>query len=762
MRALTLMMVILAALAAATAFAQTTGVPRLTDLWRLPLPESGVLPFGESSHDLSGRNQDGFFGIYSRLYHENGLHVLYDSPGPGCIYRMWFTHLTLGSHLVIYVDDASSPAVDMDIAEFFAGKTEPFTPPLVWDDLASSGGFVSYVPICYAKRLIVGTTRWTFFYNFTAHGYRGDAEVASFTGEEDYSAARTIYDPSRAGFDPKDASSVEYHPANVTLGPGQTATLFAASGPGQIASLRLTPTTLNGDLLQQVRLIARFDGASRTAVDLPIGLFFGATEAGSSRALLFGLKDGALYSFFPMPYFSAAKLELANDGAASYTIAAEIGVLDEAPDDRAAWFEAVHRESNPPVRGLDHVFVETTGQGKVVGVIQASAGMSGLRFLEGDERFYLDNLGTPTIQGTGTEDYYNGGWYFNQGVFNLPTHGHPAGVEGEDWSAATMYRLHLGDTLDFHDGARFSIEHDAQDLNIDEIYHSAAFLYRIGEPALVLEAEFDVGDAAAEAAFGYHGDGDKPTGEMRFFYEGDFDLTAIADSGYRTTRSASFTAKVNPGADGVRLVRRIDQKDGRELLRVWINGQEAGLWGSPEHNAFKRWRDAVFDVSPAFTAGADQLNITLENAAPGRTFTQFRYWVYSWKRPLLSRLQSLSLTAPAESMNVGETMQFTAGGPYPSGATEDVTTWVEYDLDDPELGSIEYGRLRALQSGDLTVAARTGALVSNPVKIRILDDSPTDDDDNDDQADDDQADDDDDASPPPAELEHSANERCGC
>jgi len=73
------------------------------------------------------------------------------------------------------------------------------------------------------------------------------------------------------------------------------------------------------------------------------------------------------------------------------------------------------------------------GQGKFVGVSHTMRGVSYRGYLEGDERVYVDGARTPQIHGTGTEDFYEGGWYFNRDVFSEPLNGesgHEPGTAG--------------------------------------------------------------------------------------------------------------------------------------------------------------------------------------------------------------------------------------------------------------------------------------------------------------------------------------------
>src|SRR5439155_7416238 len=104
-------------------------------------------------------------------------------------------------------------------------------------------------------------------------------------------------------------------------------------------------------------------------------------------------------------------------------------------------------------------------RGHFVGATQSMSG-SGLGFLEGDEQFRVDDekwlksdIATTVVgpwNGTGTEDYYNSGWYFNKGVITLPTHG---AVVREDGGRVGLYRWHLLDTPTFHRSMDAQIEH---------------------------------------------------------------------------------------------------------------------------------------------------------------------------------------------------------------------------------------------------------------------------------------------------------------
>lgn len=73
-----------------------------------------------------------------------------------------------------------------------------------------------------------------------------------------------------------------------------------------------------------------------------------------------------------------------------------------------------------------------------------------LGYLEAPEYIYIDtnDQATPTIVGTGLEDYFNGGWYFRNGEFDAPLHGVP--LKDALRSMISMYRFHENDAIYFN------------------------------------------------------------------------------------------------------------------------------------------------------------------------------------------------------------------------------------------------------------------------------------------------------------------------
>ena len=75
-------------------------------------------------------------------------------------------------------------------------------------------------------------------------------------------------------------------------------------------------------------------------------------------------------------------------------------------------------------KGRDYPILETTGRGQFVGTFLSVMANSDGWWGEGNDKFYVDGAEKPTIEGTGSEDYFCGAWDFQHAFFN-PYNGVP-------------------------------------------------------------------------------------------------------------------------------------------------------------------------------------------------------------------------------------------------------------------------------------------------------------------------------------------------
>ncbi|MGI8680036.1 MAG: DUF2961 domain-containing protein [Jatrophihabitans sp.] len=257
---------------------------------------------------------------------------------------------------------------------------------------------------------------------------------------------------------------------------GARAFCYPATAQQQAA---VAPST---DIMARARLWISFDG--QQTVDAPLGEFFGAgLGLYQVKALMYGIDPVAktLTSWWPMPYRSGATVSLYNGSA--QTISGDAAITSAAGSVPAAngYFRATSN-GGPTTAGADHVFLQAYGAGKFVGVTHSMAGPTSREYLEGDEHVSADGAGSPQISGTGTEDFYEGGWYFDRGPFSDPQNGNPvhqSGVFGcpTNTDCTGTYRSMIADAVPFESSLRFSIEHGPVGDNVPATYSSTAYWY---------------------------------------------------------------------------------------------------------------------------------------------------------------------------------------------------------------------------------------------------------------------------------------------
>ena len=320
----------------------------------------------------------------------------------------------------------------------------------------------------------------------------------------------------------------------VPVEPGATATLLDVTGPGVVTHIWFTINSQDPMHLKNLVLRAWWDGESSPSIEAPIGDFYGlglGEYFEYQSALLTVAPAKALNSYFEMPFASAARITLTNEGPKrtdSLYFAVDYVTLAALPENLGR-FHAQFRQAAPchgwtnnwthnwedPVgdkKNLDgaqnYVFLEATGRGHFVGVTQSVLQNQNDWFGEGDDMIFIDGDKMPTINGTGTEDYYNGAWDFYGQQFSYAHNGAPL-ITGSEriGSRYSLYRWHIESPIAFEQSIRVTIEHGHANHRSDNFY-STAYWYQT-EPhvpftTLPLVADrvprlFDVGGGASEA-----------------------------------------------------------------------------------------------------------------------------------------------------------------------------------------------------------------------------------------------------------------------
>jgi hypothetical protein len=90
--------------------------------------------------------------------------------------------------------------------------------------------------------------------------------------------------------------------------------------------------------------------------------------------------------------------------------------------------------------------------------------------------FIVGERGPPSLQGTGTEDYFNTAWCPQQ-EYSAPYHGITLGG-GDNWSGhVSLYRFHVEDPVTFERSILVTIEHGHANKRSDDL-SSVAYWYQ--------------------------------------------------------------------------------------------------------------------------------------------------------------------------------------------------------------------------------------------------------------------------------------------
>ncbi|WP_300599273.1 glycoside hydrolase family 172 protein [Niabella sp.] len=473
---------------------------RLCSLSTLPRYLDGTLVKQISSYDTTGGNDDGFGGKYSYLRKEADGLVIFDQKGQGVIERIW-TPTPTDDTLDFYFDGNASPGLTIKFRDLFNGTTAPFLPPLAAHKV---GGFYSYIPIPYNKSCkIVFRGAKILFHQVQYRSYDARYQVRTFKKEEAMAEQGRLKKAvalwSNAGRDIRAFYAVA--PAAITkdvlLQPGRSVTLAALQQGGRVLGLELKSATAFNGISKQLDLKITWDGEPRPAVLVPVADFFGfAYGSRSMESLFLGATPAKVYSYIPMPFDRSAKIELVyrdgNAGQQPLDLTATVYYAHQKRNpEKEGRFYAYWKQEEPPL-GKPYVFLKGAGRGHYIGTIlqgQATDATNFTEYFEGDDYTAVD--GVMTAHGTGSEDYFNGGWYAQPGGWverlGAPLSGCldyslPLGRTGG-------YRFFLTDKMPFEKSILHTIEHGPVNNNREVQYTSVALYYAAAPIARSIEPD---------------------------------------------------------------------------------------------------------------------------------------------------------------------------------------------------------------------------------------------------------------------------------
>jgi hypothetical protein len=287
----------------------------------------------------------------------------------------------------------------------------------------------------------------------------------------------------------------KWHDENLDMNwlmPGESVAMPLLRGPGVITHIWFTSHAGWAGELDALVLRIYWDGQEAPGVEVPLADFFavGQGRPASVESLPVQVSpSGSLTCYWRMPFRESARIVVTNDNPDRST-----GLYWQVDwvqvDELSAttpYFYAKYRRENPAAPG-DYVIADLAGTGCFVGTVQSvTLGQDGWPG-EGDDFFYVDGEKVPSLQGTGTEDYFNDAWGYR--VRTGPWFGQPRWQGYAAGDSGVAYRWHLADPVFFTTSLRFAIEHKGNH-EIDEngfflerpdFLSSVAFWYQLGAP----------------------------------------------------------------------------------------------------------------------------------------------------------------------------------------------------------------------------------------------------------------------------------------
>lgn len=254
-----------------------------------------------------------------------------------------------------------------------------------------------------------------------------------------------------------------------------------------------------------------WDDQDTPSVLVPFGDFFciGNSYPGNFTSLPFNVslkpeeagRYGAPCSvtcYFPMPFNKKAKIEIVNENELPFILYFYVDYemyKEELTDDTAYFHSSWHRENPckgwgpdlqtntpevnmvPNLKGEgNYVVLDTEGKGHFVGCNLSVKHLQGSWWGEGNDMIFIDGEEYPSINGTGTEDYFNHAWGMQRNYspfFGTIVH------EGDNTEGLHVaYRFHVTDPIHFDKSIRVTIEHGHANHLADD-WSSTAYWYQM-------------------------------------------------------------------------------------------------------------------------------------------------------------------------------------------------------------------------------------------------------------------------------------------
>jgi hypothetical protein len=449
----------------------------------LPCLRLGAQAGLASSYDRTGGNRDwSYYEWPEGQIEDERVCTVKTIQGPGMLYRFWMPHCIGINHYVVrmYFDGEITPRIDTESNTIFDGLFSYFSEPLI---TTVAGGQVCYEPIPFSESLVIETINKPkgpfanqHYYQYSYLTYPQGTDINSWTDTltPDQNQVRlavvSMFENVGQHPDGNSLTAIEVNTPAAII--DSNLTLADLEGPGVIRKLCVKMTDANDSELTFLNLRVFYDGQAEPAIDIPVAHFFGAgKERATYQSLPIGTdSNDGFYCYWPMPFRESVLVQLENTSASPIAIdSAKVEYEKKELDHHTCYLHAVE---NTLVKSgqIYHTILSAQGRGHYVGdLLYVEQDVNSFTMLEGDDVIYAD--GQLVQNGTGLEDTYNGGAYYN---WIVPIPDEPEGLYPQsatrplngilyvnhytDFARADQYRWRISDCIPFSQSIEVNVE----------------------------------------------------------------------------------------------------------------------------------------------------------------------------------------------------------------------------------------------------------------------------------------------------------------
>ena len=581
------------------------------------------------SHDPAGGNRD---NSCEGMPLEGEWRTIFHAKGEGRIVRLWMNaddeiDIPTGwQELEIELD--GRVAYRGTPLDFFRGRG-PWSAPLVLDHPRSSGAYLSLVPFPYQHDARIRFRGYPQFYQVS---YQQGAGASLGPSAEE--TAELLDDTwwTRAPSPNAKVTIASDHPAILARGPTLVTALSLGVAPEVMPKVRVrvgAEAPFPASMLFGFAT-ARTDETSAKNAELAHPIAWPKIQSALAYS---DPKMHLLTTRLPIPLRAGETLSLETDEPSALSLdATVIAVPDDVVEASGTRFVAQFRAQYGPGRETTFPVFEQSGPVQLVSLVDETAeGIPGNRgFMEGDEMIRLDGMPYPLLLGTGTEDYFNGGWYF-WGVHTNPLSGlsrfqvlHDEKGWGEAFFEHSMYRQHVLDPIAARSGIRFGFEAGETGAYAPIFFRTLALGYAFDGPKEVARTRFvlDERSQGPGIAFG------EPDAFVTSALDAERDQPAVTFP-VRARRGVTRLQVPCPGGlspSGLLLIRTFDQATSGQSAAVRVEGQASDPFFELYQNGVRRLaQDSTYVVLSGDDCRDDVISLDIDARGSSAPFSESAY-----------------------------------------------------------------------------------------------------------------------------------------